>query len=304
MLSPLATRKCGRLAQLGEHLPYKQRVTGSSPVVPTTLGPVVQLVRMPACHAGGRGFEPHPDRHNWKSVLRFGAAQSFIYIQRYASVAQSVEQGTENPRVGGSIPPGGTRFLLLRSLMCGSGSVVERHLAKVNVASSNLVFRSNHKIKDASVCVFYLTLFYSYLRRHSQVVRQSSAKALFPSSNLGGASRNRQDSKGSCRFLFFAAITWRLCVIWRICIAKLNAAAETERINDIKDGIDNGTYSNRKAFDKWVKSIWSGEGSDTRDSSSSENGKTAVGDDKLPGKQSTSDTVGYSLGVSENSKIK
>ena len=25
-------------------------------------GPVVQLVRMPACHAGGRGFKPHPDR--------------------------------------------------------------------------------------------------------------------------------------------------------------------------------------------------------------------------------------------------
>ena len=25
----------GRLAQLGEHLPYKQRVTGSSPVGPT-----------------------------------------------------------------------------------------------------------------------------------------------------------------------------------------------------------------------------------------------------------------------------
>ena len=27
-----------------------------------------------------------------------------------ASVAQSVEQGTENPRVGGSIPPGGTIY--------------------------------------------------------------------------------------------------------------------------------------------------------------------------------------------------
>ena len=27
--------KFGGLAQLGEHLPYKQRVTGSSPVVPT-----------------------------------------------------------------------------------------------------------------------------------------------------------------------------------------------------------------------------------------------------------------------------
>ena len=25
----------GSIAQLGEHLPYKQRVTGSSPVVPT-----------------------------------------------------------------------------------------------------------------------------------------------------------------------------------------------------------------------------------------------------------------------------
>ena len=28
------------------HLPYKQGVTGSSPVVPTKFGPVVQLVRM------------------------------------------------------------------------------------------------------------------------------------------------------------------------------------------------------------------------------------------------------------------
>ena len=29
----------GSLAQLGEHLPYKQGVTGSSPVVPTTIWP-------------------------------------------------------------------------------------------------------------------------------------------------------------------------------------------------------------------------------------------------------------------------
>ena len=49
-------------------------------------GPVVQLVRTLACHARGRGFESHPGRH-------------------YALVAQSVEQGTENPCVGGSIPP-------------------------------------------------------------------------------------------------------------------------------------------------------------------------------------------------------
>ena len=57
-------------------------------------GPVVQLVRTLACHARGRGFEPLPGRH-------FG----------FASVAQSVEQRTENPRVDGSIPSGGTKFL-------------------------------------------------------------------------------------------------------------------------------------------------------------------------------------------------
>ena len=34
------TYKDGSIAQLGEHLPYKQRVTGSSPVVPT-----IQLAR-------------------------------------------------------------------------------------------------------------------------------------------------------------------------------------------------------------------------------------------------------------------
>ena len=63
----------GGLAQLGEHLPYKQRVTGSSPVPPTKKiliiqsfnhGSVVQLVRTPACHAGGHGFEPHSSRQH------------------------------------------------------------------------------------------------------------------------------------------------------------------------------------------------------------------------------------------------
>ena len=62
--SPSPAPEVGSIAQLGEHLPYKQGVTGSSPVTPTNkCGLVVQLVRMPACHAGGRGFEPLPGRH-------------------------------------------------------------------------------------------------------------------------------------------------------------------------------------------------------------------------------------------------
>ena len=83
---------------MGEHLPYKQRVIGSSPIVPTIHGPVVQLVRTLACHARGQGFESPSGR------------QFFLKIQPllYASVAQLVEQGTENPRVVGSIPTGGT----------------------------------------------------------------------------------------------------------------------------------------------------------------------------------------------------
>ena len=51
----------GSIAQLGEHLPYKQRVIGSSPIVSTS-GLVVQLVRTLPCHGRGRGFDSHPDR--------------------------------------------------------------------------------------------------------------------------------------------------------------------------------------------------------------------------------------------------
>ena len=60
---------------------------------PHHFGLVVQMVRTLACHARGRGFESLPGRH-------------------FASIAQSVEQRTENPRVGGSIPPRGTTPLL------------------------------------------------------------------------------------------------------------------------------------------------------------------------------------------------
>ena len=141
------TRKAqyGSIAQLGEHLPYKQRVIGSSPIVSTIDSPrgessglVVQLVRTLACHARGRGFDPHPGRHFFISFVP-------------ASVAQLVEQGTENPRVVGSIPTGGTIFnlLSLHSKLkiqflshADLAHLVERDLAKVEVAGSSPVIRS------------------------------------------------------------------------------------------------------------------------------------------------------------------
>lgn len=45
------------------------------------------MVNMLVCHTGDRGFKSRPNRH------------------LYASVAQSVEQRTENPCVGSSILP-------------------------------------------------------------------------------------------------------------------------------------------------------------------------------------------------------
>ena len=86
-------------------------------------GPVVQLVRTLACHARGRGFESLPGRH-------------------FAFVAQLVEQWTENPRVVGSIPTEGT------ICFAGLAHLVERHLAKVEVASSSLVTRSIPKVSQ------------------------------------------------------------------------------------------------------------------------------------------------------------
>ena len=83
----------GRIAQLGEHLPYKQGVIGSSPITPTKYGLVVQLVRMPACHAGGRRFEPVPDRQ-----FLFRGASS---LRRHSQV---VRQRSAKPLFPGSNP--------------------------------------------------------------------------------------------------------------------------------------------------------------------------------------------------------
>ena len=50
--------KNGVLAQLGEHLPYKQRVTGSSPVGPILLADVAQLAEQLICNQQVIGSSP------------------------------------------------------------------------------------------------------------------------------------------------------------------------------------------------------------------------------------------------------
>ena len=65
---------------------------------------------------------------------------------RFASVAQLVEQGTENPRVVGSIPTGGTTYADLAHL-------VERDLAKVEVAGSIPVIRSKESAHQVNTGV-------------------------------------------------------------------------------------------------------------------------------------------------------
>ena len=53
-----------------------------------------------------------------------------------------VEQGTENPRVVGSIPTGGTSGRKYFAALADLAHLVERDLAKVEVAGSSPVIRS------------------------------------------------------------------------------------------------------------------------------------------------------------------
>ena len=69
---------------------------------------------MPPCHGGGRGFEPRPDRH-------------------FGSVAQSVEQRTENPRVAGSIPAGTTILFVMQVYPSPAEGIGLENRQRINV---------------------------------------------------------------------------------------------------------------------------------------------------------------------------
>ena len=61
----------GVLAQLGEHLPYKQRVIGSSPIGPIDYGWIPEWPKGADCKSVGTAFEGSnpspPTKPNWLS---------------------------------------------------------------------------------------------------------------------------------------------------------------------------------------------------------------------------------------------
>ena len=60
----------GSLAQLGEHLPYKQRVSGSIPLTPINRRSRSVAVITSPCHGEDRGFDSRRDRRLVSSVGR------------------------------------------------------------------------------------------------------------------------------------------------------------------------------------------------------------------------------------------
>ena len=90
---------------------------------------VVQLVRIPACHAGGRGFESRPYRQ--MSPRRILSKRNGPFVYRLVLKIFILARGVRFPH---GLQP------------AEIAQLVEHNLAKVGVASSSLVFRSTLKV--------------------------------------------------------------------------------------------------------------------------------------------------------------
>ena len=86
---------------------------------------------------------------------------------------------------------------------------------------------------------------------------------------------------------------------------RLDPATDGERINTLRGLIENGIYTNadRERLDRLVYDVRSGKRGNYRNDVRLENGRTAVGDDRVLGKQQGSDSVGHSSGIRADNKI-
>ena len=114
----------------------------------------------------------------------------------------------------------------LRHHIAGIAHSVERCLAKAEVAGSSPVSRS--------------------IWHHSQAVRQRSAKPLFPSSILGGASRKRA-LRRQCSFsVKFALRASEIASLWNICFADVICSLARTWANFISHCDEGAIFHNSK----------------------------------------------------------